>query len=111
WSGIFSRISYVNGLAQKRVATNGAAAPRSRILALAAGGLHWGRERTSASAAEGELAELELLDARGALLDVLSVPFARFDHLPGGFLSVPSDVLARADVASVRAGGVVLAVP
>jgi hypothetical protein len=45
------------------------------------------------------------------VLDVVSVPFARFDHLPGGFLSVPSDVLARADVASVRAGGAVLAVP
>jgi hypothetical protein len=111
WSGIFSRISYVNGLVQKRVVTNGAAPARFRTLALGPSGLHWGRERTPATPPEGEPVDLELLDASGAVLAVTSVPFARFDHLPGGFLSVPSEALARMDVASVRVGGAVLPVP
>ena len=111
WSGIFSRISYVNGLVQKRVATDSAARARFRTLSLGTHGLHWGSERTPASPPEGEPAELELLDAAGAVLEVLTVPFARFDHVSGGFFSVPADVLARSDVKGVRVGGAVLALP
>jgi len=114
YQGIFTRISYVNGLAAKRASAG--APPRSararfQTLALRAdGSLHWGREKAPAAPPAGDPLDVELLDASGALLDIVRAPFARFDHLGGGFLSVPSSLLARADVASVRVDGHVLAV-
>jgi hypothetical protein len=112
WSGIFARINYVNGLVAQRVFGEFAPAPRFRTLALGAdGSLHWGRERAPSSPPEGEPIELELLDRTGAVLEVVPVPFARFDHLAGGFLSVPTALLASTDAVSVRVGGATLALP
>jgi hypothetical protein len=111
WSGIFSRINYVNGLGARRVASAPAERKRYRTLTIRADGrLHWGSERAPPSAPDGEPLEVDLLDAKGAVLGVVNVPFARFDHLPGGFASVPSAALAAPDVASVRVNGEVLPV-
>lgn len=110
WSGIFGRISDVNGIAPRLV---GPSAPRARYRTLALrgdGSLHWGSERAPASAPAGERLDVELLDGAGAVLDVVAAPFMRFDHLPGGLASVPARLLAAPDVASVRVNGVVLPV-
>ncbi len=113
WTGIFSRINYVNGLAgAARVRSTSSPPLRVRTLALGPNGqAHWGSERAPASAPDGEPTNVELLDRSGAVLGVVTAPFARFDHLTGGFLSVPSAALARPGVTSVRVGGTTLALP
>ncbi|HTQ07919.1 MAG TPA: hypothetical protein VMI54_28900 [Polyangiaceae bacterium] len=112
WGGIFDRISYVNGLSPRVVSGAPAARERYRTLAVERdGSLRWGRERSPSSAPAGEPLAVELLDRNGGVLDVVAASFARFDHLPGGFVSVPAAALERPDVASVRVNGAVLAVP
>jgi hypothetical protein len=113
WTGIFGRINYVNGLVgSQRVRSASGARLRVRTLTLGPSGqAHWGSERALARAPDGEPTNVELLDRAGAVLGVVTVPFAKFDHLTGGFLSVPSEALARAGVTSVRVGATTLAVP
>jgi hypothetical protein len=45
------------------------------------------------------------LDAGGRVLSVVRAPFARLDHLPGGFVTLPASATATRGLASVRAFG------
>jgi hypothetical protein len=69
------------------------------------GTLAWGRERPGAVRATETSTAVELFDANGQVLSVVSAPFARFDHLPGGFVSLPAAALRTPGLASVRALG------
>ena len=51
---------------------------------------------------EGPKRAVELLDADGAVVDVVDATFMAFDHLPGGVLVVPE---APTSVTSVRLDG------
>jgi hypothetical protein len=106
WKGIFTRINYVNGLAARQVPAPRATRPRQRTLIVGHdGNLRWGREQAPGTPPNGEPVLVELLDASGAVLEVVAAPFAPFDHLRGGFLSVPSSALARTQADSVRVDG------
>jgi len=104
---LFERIFYVNGLVAREA---GAPAQRSvrvphRTLRLGVDArLHWGPSSTSGVPVDGPTANVELLDANGRVVTTLTVPFAPFDHLPGGFLSVPSDAVDDPNIARVRVG-------
>jgi hypothetical protein len=112
WSGLFDRISYVNGGGATLRAVGAApAAQRYRTLVLRAdGSLHWGHERALTHAPGGAPATLELLDASGGVIDVVAASFAPFDHVAGGFLNVLAAALDAPGVASVRVNGAVLRV-
>jgi hypothetical protein len=114
YAGIFTRIQYVNGLAMRTragVATRAAKA-RARTLRVAAdGSLRWGRERTIRGGLGSGSESVELLDDAGNVIDRVNAAFAGFDHLPGGFITVPVEALTRPGVAAVRVGERSLAVP
>jgi hypothetical protein len=106
WKALFTRISYVNGLAARRVPAARASRPRQRTLIVGHdGNVRWGREQAPATPPSGDPVLIELLDASGAVLDVVAAPFAPFNHLNGGFLSVPVSALARTGADSVRVDG------
>lgn len=112
WSGLFDRISYVNG-GGAPLRVFGATPPPARYRTLilrADGSMHWGHERHLAAAPGGAPTSVELLDASGVVVAVVSATFAPFDHVAGGFLNVPAASLEAPDVASVRVDGVVLRV-
>ncbi len=106
WNALFSRVSYVNGLAAKEVPLPRASRAKQRTLIVGQDGqLRWGREQAPATPPSGEPVLVELLDESGAVLDVITAPFRPFDHLSGGFLSVPLEALARTGADSVRVAG------
>jgi hypothetical protein len=112
WKAIFSRISFVNAAAAKVVPPPRAARKRQRTLIVGHDGtLRWGREQAPATPPNGDPVLVELLDRAGSVLDVISAPFAPFDHLRGGFLSVPADALSRSGVESLRVAGEIVPVP
>jgi hypothetical protein len=112
WKALFSRVSYVNGVAAKEVPLPRAARAKQRTLIVGQDGqLRWGREQAPATPPSGEPVLLELLDEEGAVLDVITAPFQPFDHLSGGFLSVPLEALARTGAESVRVAGERVSVP
>lgn len=111
WSALFERISYVNGGAAALRAFSAAPFERYRTLVLGAGGsLHWGHERQLAASPRGLPRNVELLDASGAVLALVTASFAPFDHVAGGFLSLPAAALQAPGVAAVRLDGAVIAV-
>jgi hypothetical protein len=111
FSHLFTRIAYVNGRAARTIPGGGSAraplGPKLRTLMIAPNGsLRWGREKTPRGVVSGgTLADVELLDDKGALLSIVRAPLARFDHLPGGFVEIPASALAAPGVKSVRVGG------
>jgi hypothetical protein len=112
WKGIFDRITYVNRPPKKVTPSPRAERPRQRTLIVGQDGrLRWGSEKAPSVPPDGEPVVLELLDASGAVLDELVVPFAAFDHLDGGFLSVPVDLLQRSGATSVRVGAELVGLP
>jgi hypothetical protein len=107
---LFTRIAYVNRTALKLrpapARASRAARERVRTLTLGSDGtLRWGRERNGAVRSSASSTSVELLDAGGRVLSVVSAPFARFDHLPGGFVTLPASATATPGLASVRALG------
>ena len=103
---IFDRIAYVNGLASRSTAARRIENKEHRILRVGIDGrLAWGRDVAVSADDDAELASLDLLDVSGRVVRTITAPFAPFDHLPGGFLSVPLDALAEQEVARVRLGG------
>jgi len=107
---IFDRIAYVNGLAPRSTAARRVENKQHRTLRVGVDGrLAWGREVALGDGDgdddDDELASVDLLDANGRVVRSMLAPFAPFDHLPGGFLSVPLEALAEPDVARVRVGG------
>jgi hypothetical protein len=105
---LFTRISYVNRTARKLAPATASRGARERVRTLTLrpdGTLGWGRERNGTVRASASTTPVELLDAGGRVLSVVSAPFARFDHLPGGFVTLPASAMATPDVASVRALG------
>jgi hypothetical protein len=103
---LFDRIAYVNGLAPRSAAARRVENKQHRILRVGIDGrLAWGREVALGAGDDDELASVDLLDANGRVVRTVTAPFAPFDHLPGGFLSVPLDALAAPDISRVRIGG------
>jgi hypothetical protein len=105
---MFTRIAYVNGTVPKVAPARAARGQRQKVRTLTVrpdGTLGWGRERPGRMRGSGTPTNVELLDAGGRVLSVVSAPFARFDHLPGGFVTLPVSALATPGVASVRALG------
>jgi hypothetical protein len=103
---LFDRIAYVNGLAQRSTAARRVEQKQHRTLRVGFDGrLAWGRDVAVGSDDDDELASVDLLDANGRVVRTVTAPFAPFDHLPGGFLSVPLEALGDPDVARVRIGG------
>jgi hypothetical protein len=104
----FSRIAYVNGTQAIVLPGTAARGRRETVRPLtvrADGSLGWGRERPGSMRGSGTPTNVELLDEDGRVLSIVSAPFARLDHLPGGFVTLPSSVLSAPGVASVRALG------
>jgi len=113
---LFTRIVHVNGTTPRRVSSaDGARTPAGssvRTLTLRPDGtLRWGSEKTPRGGTSGTPTPVELLSADGAVLGVVTAPVARFDHLPGGFITVPTSALATPGLASVRIGGRSIAKP
>lgn len=106
---VFTRLAYVNGMALKAVPAPSSRKQRERVRTLTVrpnGTLGWGRERPGfVRSSGGTPTAVELLDGNGAVLSVVTAPFARFDHLPGGFVTLPAAALALPGLASVRALG------
>jgi hypothetical protein len=105
---LFTRLAFVNGQVPKRSPGPATRASRERVRTVTVrpdGSLRWGRERPGSLGASGTPTAVELLDAGGRVLSVVSAPFARFDHLPGGFVTLPASALTLPGVASVRALG------
>jgi hypothetical protein len=105
---LFNRITFVNGQVPKLSPAPAARARRERVRTLTLrpdGTLAWGRERPGSLRASGTPTAVELLDGNGRVLSVVSAPFARFDHLPGGFVTLPAAALGTPGLASVRALG------
>ncbi len=105
---LFTRIAFVNGRVLKSAPAPAARSRRERVRTLTVrpdGTIGWGRERPGTVRPSGTPTNVELLDAGGRLLSVVSAPFARFDHLPGGFVTLPAAALATPGLASVRALG------
>lgn len=114
YSAIFSRIQYVNGLAMRTRAgfTTRAAKTRVRTLSVKPdGSLRWGREKNGRGAFGSDAESVDLLDASGNVIDRVNAAFAAFDHLPGGFVTLPAEALTRPGVAAVRVGDESIAVP
>lgn len=104
---LFDRIFYVNGLAARELPAPAArtiGVPHQTLRVSADGRLHWGRTSSAGVPVDGPTTPVDLLDANGRLITTLTVPFAPFDHLPGGFLTLPSDALTDPTVARVRVG-------
>jgi len=104
---LFTRIAFVNGRAAGESATPAPVAPKSRFRTVVVrpdGTLGWGRDKLARGGGTGPTRSVDLLDANGHALATLAAPFARFDHLPGGFLTLPAAALDAPDVASVRVG-------
>ncbi|HEV8549963.1 MAG TPA: M66 family metalloprotease [Polyangiaceae bacterium] len=111
YAHLFDRIAYANGSLPKLASAPRVVESPQRLLRLGVDGrLHWGHETYGTPPTDAPTVALDLLDASGHVLSTLTVPFAGFDHLPGGFLSVPTDALGI-DVASVRVLGRTLDVP
>jgi len=112
---LFTRIAYVNGQAPRQFSPGDSArssGTRVRTLTLRPdGSLRWGSEKTPRGGTSGTPTPVELLAADGTVLAVVTAPVARFDHLPGGFISVPADALATPGLATVRVGGRSIARP
>jgi hypothetical protein len=105
---LFTRIAYVNRTALKVTPAPSSRVRRERVRTLTVrpdGTLRWGRERPGSVRSSGTPTNVELLDAGGRVLSVVSAPFARFDHLPGGFVTLPAFAMATPGLASVRALG------
>jgi hypothetical protein len=112
FDGLFTRIAYVNGLAARRFSRVNETPKRARTLVLKPdGSVRWGRERTTRTPFDASAEKVELLDAAGRVLGTSSGQLRRFDHLPGGFLSLPAEALAKPGVVAVRSLGVTVAVP
>ena len=75
------------------------------------GSLRWGREKTVRGGLGSDSESVALLDDAGQVIDRVNAAFARFDHLPGGFITLPVEALTRPGVAAVRVGEQSLAVP
>ncbi len=104
---LFTRIAYVNGLAPRESgnALPGGAKTSFRTLVVRPDGtLRWGRKKVTRGEPPATKRRVELLDANGRVLATIEAPFARFDHLPGGFLTLPSGVVDAPGVASLRVG-------
>lgn len=105
---LFTRLAYVNGTVPKQAPPSAARSARGKVRTLSVkpdGSLGWGRERPGTLRSSATATNVELLDAGGRVLSVVSAPIARFDHLPGGFVSLPASALATPGLASVRALG------
>jgi hypothetical protein len=103
---LFERIVYVNGLAARQVPAAKVVRKAARTLRVGIDGrLTWGREHVVAEDDEAETTNVDLLDASGSVLRSVNVVFTPLDHLPGGSLSIPSEVLGDPDVLRVRVGG------
>lgn len=112
FDGIFTRIAYVNGEAARTFVRAEAAPKRARTLVLEPdGSVRWGSERPTRRSFEDANERVELLDGAGNTLALAPGRLARFDHMPGGFLSVPAEELARPGVVAVRTRGTTIAVP
>jgi hypothetical protein len=105
---LFTRIAYVNRTAQELAPAPASRTARERVRTLTLrpdGTLGWGRERNGSVRSSASTTPVELLDASGRVLSIVDAPFARFDHLPGGFVTLPASAMATRGVASVRALG------
>jgi hypothetical protein len=114
YAGIFTRIQYVNGLAMRTRAGADVRAAKTRVRTLrvtADGSLRWGREKIGRGAFGSDAESVELLDDAGQVLDRVNAAFAGFDHLPGGFITLPVEALTRPGVAAVRVGERSIALP
>jgi len=112
---LFTRIAYVNGQAPRRIpSTESARSPGARVRTLTLrpdGTLGWGSEKSPRGGTGGTPTPVELLAADGSVLAVVNAPLARFDHLPGGFISVPTSALATPGLATLRVDGRSIARP
>ena len=103
---IFERIVYVNGLAARQVPAAKVVRKAARTLRVGIDGrLTWGREHAVAEDDEAETTNVDLLDASGSVVQSVNAVFTPLDHLPGGSLSIPLEVLGDPDVLRVRVGG------
>jgi hypothetical protein len=107
YAHLFERIFYVNGLLARdslAPAARSVRVPHRTLRVGSDGRLHWGHTSRSGVPVDGDTANIDLLDANGRVVRTLTVPFAPFDHLPGGFLSLPSDAVDDPAVTRVRVG-------
>jgi hypothetical protein len=105
---LFTRISYVNRAVPRVAGATESRAARERVRTLTLGPdgtLRWGRERNGTVRPSESTTNVELLDSRGRVISTVRAPFARFDHLPGGFVTLPASVAGTPGLATVRAHG------